>query len=404
MERLIAEAQTLVGTFDKPRYVDYNQSLCAHNRNNKPGCTRCLDLCPAGAISPAGEHVAIDAAICAGCGSCAAACPTGAVTYALPPASAVLRRIRTMLMAYRDAGGPDPILLLHDETHGQALIDACARSGRGLPGNVLPLRLNEVTRSELALIAGSLAYGVDSLVFLLPHRPKHDPEGLRRTLALADAIRSGRCTLLETDDPDALSALRSVGNAVATPSRFLPIGEGRELTVAALKELHRVAPLDDTVLPAAAPFGAITVNAEGCTLCHACVAACPTGALRADDNKPMLFFAESACVQCGLCRATCPEKVIALLPRLNPQAWSAAPVVMKEEEPFPCIKCGKPFGTRSSIERVSAKLADRHWMFSGENARRLDVLKMCDTCRVEAVVNEGFDPHSAPPRPPVRLD
>jgi hypothetical protein len=26
---------------------------------------------------------------------------------------------------------------------------------------------------------------------------------------------------------------------------------------------------------------------------------------------------------------------------------------------------------------------------------------MCADCRVEAVVNEGFDPHAAPPRPPV---
>ena len=70
--------------------------------------------------------------------------------------------------------------------------------------------------------------------------------------------------------------------------------------------------------------------------------------------------------------------------------------MLKEEEPFLCIACGKPFGTKSSIDRVLAKLGEKHWMFQGANAKRIDVIKMCADCRVEAVVNEGFDPFAAP--------
>ena len=73
---------------------------------------------------------------------------------------------------------------------------------------------------------------------------------------------------------------------------------------------------------------------------------------------------------------------------------------MKEEDPFLCIGCGKPFGTKSTIDRVVAKLEEKHWMFTGANARRIDVVKMCEDCRVEAVINESFDPH-ATQRPPV---
>jgi len=103
-------------------------------------------------------------------------------------------------------------------------------------------------------------------------------------------------------------------------------------------------------------------------------------------------------VQCGLCKATCPEKVISLVPRL---AFATVTRVLKEEAPFPCIRCGKPFGVRSAIERVSAKLEGRHWMF--QNApERLDLIKMCEDCRVIAVTEAGFDPHAAPPRPRVR--
>ena len=165
--------------------------------------------------------------------------------------------------------------------------------------------------------------------------------------------------------------------------------------------LHRAAPapVDVVPLPAGAPFGAVNVNVEGCTLCHACVSACPTGALAAGEERPALRFLESACVQCGLCAATCPEKVITLEPRLDFSAWNEPRKTIKEEEPFCCIRCSKPFGTKSSVERVLAKLEAKHWMFSGENARRLDAIKMCEQCRVEAVLNEGIDPYAGGERP-----
>ena len=103
--RAVLKARDLTGTFDKPRYINFTEDLCAHSRSKIVGCRRCLDLCPTGAIVPAGDHVAIDPQICAGCGQCAAACPTGAAAYALPPSDALLRRLRTLLGAYREAGG-----------------------------------------------------------------------------------------------------------------------------------------------------------------------------------------------------------------------------------------------------------------------------------------------------------
>jgi ferredoxin len=409
--RAVLAARDLVGTFDKPRYVTFTEHLCAHSRSRIVGCNRCLDLCPTGAIAPAGDHVAIDAAICAGCGQCAAVCPTGAASYALPPADALMRKLRTLLSVYREAGGENPIVLLHDDEHGGALIDALARHGDGLPANVLPLCVNEVTQVGIETVAAAFAYGASALRFLLRARPRHDVAGLVRTVALAEPILAGlgfgdgRVATTETDDPDALgAALRAIEAQppCPRPASFAPVGGKRDVMRLALRELQRAAPapVDLIALPAGAPFGAIEVDRQGCTLCLACVSACPTGALMDNPDRPMLRFAEDACVQCGLCKATCPEKVITLKPQIDFRAATASARVLNEEEPFCCVRCGKPFGVKSTIERVAAKLEGRHWMFKGQ-AQRLEVLKMCDDCRVAAMSEQDFDPYG-PPRPKVR--
>ena len=82
----VLKARDLVGTFDKPRYIDFTAELCAHSRSQHrrlPALPRPLP----DRRDRAGRRSRRDRrAICAGCGQCAAVCPTGAAAYALPPA------------------------------------------------------------------------------------------------------------------------------------------------------------------------------------------------------------------------------------------------------------------------------------------------------------------------------
>ncbi|WP_372421773.1 4Fe-4S binding protein [Salinarimonas chemoclinalis] len=415
VERVLFEAANLVGTFDKPRYVNFDAGLCAHSRSKIVGCTRCLDLCPTGAISPAGDHVAIDPAVCAGCGQCAAACPTGAASYALPAVGDLVARLRVMMRAFREAGGRDAVVLFHDAEHGEPLVDALARFGDGLPASVIPVAVNEIGQVGPETLAALFAYGAAGALFLAREKPKHPLDGLARTVETVNTILTALgfgenpVAVIETDDPDALGAAAHAaarareGAGAAVPAAFLAQPKKRQLLEIAFRELHRVAPTPVPVVPlaAGAPFGGIVVDVEGCTLCLSCVSACPADALSDNSERPMLRFTESLCVQCGLCAATCPEGVITLEPRLDFAAWDAPRRVIKEEEPFCCVECGKAFGTRSTIERVMEKLGGRHWMFAGaDGERRLRVLQMCEDCRVQAVVNESFDPHATErPRP-----
>ena len=300
-------------------------------------------------------------------------------------------------------------MLFHDAEHGGALIDALARHGDGLPANVLPLAVNEVTQVGLEAVAARHSPMARCAVrFLLRAKPRHDIAGLHKTIALAEPILAGlgfdgaRVATIETDDPDALGeTLRAIaptagGGEARVVSR--PSAASATCCGLRLRELHAAAPapVDIVALPQGAPFGTVEVNVEGCTLCLSCVSACPTGALSDDPERPMLRFAEDACVQCGLCKATCPEKVISLKPQIDFRAATAHGRVIKQEEPSACIRCGKPFGVKSTVERVAAKLEGKHWMYQGlqEAPRRhQDVRRLPRRTRWR---RRQFDPFGAP--------
>jgi ferredoxin len=320
--------------------------------------------------------------------------------------------LRVLLATYVDCGGAQPVLLFHDGDHGRPLVEALARYGDGLPANVLPMELNEVTQLGLETLAGAFAYGASAVRILLRAKPRHDVSGLNKTVGVAQTIVAGlgfdgpRIASIETDDPDVLGdSLRAIEAvaSVSKPASFVAVGKKREVLQLALRELHAAAPapVDVVTLPEGAPFGKVDVKVDGCTLCLSCVSACPTGALSDDPDRPMLRFTEDACVQCGLCRATCPEKVIALVPQIDFRAATTASRIVKQEDPFLCIRCGTAFGVKSSVERVAAKLEGKHWMYK-DSKRRLDLVKMCADCRVQVTAEENFDPFGAPQRPRLR--
>ena len=90
--------------------------------------------------------------------------------------------------------------------------------------------------------------------------------------------------------------------------------------------------------------------------------------------------------------------MISLTPQLDFRAATAMSRIVKQEEPFACIRCNKPFGVKSTVERVVAKLEGQHWMFK-DSKKRLDVIKMCADCRVNAMAEDNFDPFATTPRP-----
>ena len=401
----VLELRERVGEFEKPKFFNYRQKVCAHSRNERVGCNACVEVCSARAISSeasSGGGIRVEPHLCIGCGACTTVGPSGAISFAYPDAAHQGRRLRTLLTTYRQAGGRDAAVLVHSEGAGTRAVEELGRAARvddairGVPARVLPFAVWHTASVGLDLWLAALAYGASQVLVLLTE--EEAPEyrtALAEQAALANAVLAGlgyageHVRLLDYRDARELAdldaALRTQAAAsVRQPGIFGVQTDKRATLDLAIEHLLAQAPraAESIALPkAGAPFGAVLVDGAACTLCLACVGACPEGALLDNAERPQLRFIEKNCVQCGLCELTCPEDAI----RLEPRLWLAddgrarkQPRVLNEAEPYRCIRCGKPFGTLRAIETMMTRLVG-HSMFQGAAAERL---RMCGDCRV----------------------
>jgi ferredoxin len=388
----VAEIALATGEFEKPKFFNYKASICAHSRSQQPGCNLCIDVCSAQAIAADGDHIRVEPHLCVGCGACTTVCPSGALAYVYPSVSEMGTRVRTLLATYRRAGGRDPCLLFHD-AEGGALIERLGRRGKGLPARVIPVELQHMASAGIDVWLGALAYGASDLAVLATgaEAPRYT-EAIARQMGFAEVIaqalgyQGAHFNLLRTGDVPALEravwALKPA-LSVRVPAAFRWTDDKRTTLSLVFEHLllHAPTPKTDIALPAGAPYGTIEVDRDRCTLCLACVGACPEGAIldHPQSDAPQLRFIESQCVQCGLCAVTCPEDAIRLAPRLLLAAEARQPRVVNEAAIFNCTRCGKPLGTEKMIGNMLAKLAG-HSMFAEPGS--LDRLKMCADCRV----------------------
>jgi ferredoxin len=395
----VLRLRELVGEFEKPKFFTYKQKLCAHSRNEKVGCNACIEICSAEAISSDKhrQQIKVNPNLCVGCGACTTVCPTGAISYAYPRAGEQGARIKTLLATYERAGGAAPVLLLHSQERGQALVEELGRAARvkaaqGVPANVIPLALWHTASAGIDLWLSAVAQGAAHVAVLATHEeaPQY-LEGLRAQMDVAQVILNAlgyagsHFSLLQSRatmdlDQDLQLLAKRRGGVPAVRGRFAVAAEKRTTLDLALDHLVEHAPArpESIALPAASPFGNILVNQDKCTLCLSCVSACPASALQDNPNQPQLRLVEKNCVQCGLCATTCPEQAITLQPRLLLTPERKLPRVLNEAKPYGCVRCGKPFGTLKGIELMLGKLAG-HSMFQGAALERL---KMCADCRV----------------------
>jgi len=399
--RKLLDLRALVGEFEKPRFFAYKQKLCAHSRNEKTGCSACIDVCSASAISSerSRQQIKVNPNLCVGCGACTTVCPSGALSYAYPRAGEQGVKFKTLLATFARAGGKQAALLLHSQEAGTRLLGDLGRAARldpavhGVPARVLPVGQWHTASTGVELWLSAVAYGASQVWILMTgeEAPQYR-DAVRAQMDVAQTILTGlgyqgeHFRILHARDARDLADLdrqlqAAPAQGVANAAGFAVQADKRATLELALDHLVAQASSRPEViaLPAAgSPLGALALNKDSCTLCLSCVNACPASALQDNPNAPQLKFIEKNCVQCGLCVATCPEKSLSLVPQLRLTEQRKEAVVLNEMQPYACIRCSKPFGTLKAIEAMLGKLAG-HSMFQGAAAERL---KMCGDCRV----------------------
>jgi ferredoxin len=395
-QALAVELENLTGEFEKPKYFDYDPSICAHGVNGKTVCTRCIDACPAEAIASIGERIAVNPNLCQGGGTCTTVCPSGAIRYLYPNLRDSGKRLRDVLDVYREQGGKAPVVLFHAE-------NASPDSYLQAYDNVLPVPVEELGSVGMDLCLSALAYGAMQVVLLADAQlPRSTLLNLQQQLDWLHAVitelglGSAYVTICQNE-----AALPGVDDDKVVRAAIYDMPQSKRNAIFQSLD-HLVAELgpraEQVRLPASAPFGEVAIDAQKCTLCMACVGACPGRALQDGSNRevPEVFFIESNCLQCGACVQTCPEDAVALTPRmLFDREKRNRSRALNRDTPFACIACGKPFAPTSVIQKMQDKLKD-HYMFGSQRA--LDRLKMCDDCRVADIVQDPdalggqFDP------------
>lgn len=388
LDRTLQELPGMVGEFEKPRYFLYDASICAHGDSGQVGCTRCLNACAAEAIEAEDDRIRINPWLCQGCGACATACPSGAVSYNYPDRATLIDDLRGRIRNARSESVPLSVVF-YDRP------ELAPESEDG----VLPCAVEDLGSVGMEVWLSALAYGARRILLVAgPHLPDDTRHELNHQLDYARAIVTAlalpaEClTCVEARTADDVAGAIAEPYTVVTlkPAAFAGLDNKREQLYFAIDHLYEASgrPVSETGLPGGAPFGAIEVDREACTLCMTCVGVCPVNALEAGGDQPELNFIEANCVQCGLCESACPEDAIDLKPRLLfDHEIARSRRTINEEQPFACISCGKPFATVKMIEVMLGRLTG-HWMFRNERARSR--LKMCEDCRIRDVLaDEG---------------
>jgi ferredoxin len=334
--------------------VSAEKRLCLNFRW-KRSCTICADLCPGSAIGL--EDLKIDPADCIACGACGPACPAGALVFEGRPRTALIEeaddaieRSGIVQFACDRCGGAlgkakkiegavtVPCLSMLDEA---LLLECHAMGGRDVRLLGCSPRCAFKRGRELYLETERLAGELRKALVL-----RKLPRRARRGKAPAPGAAGGghdRRAFLAVAGRELLRAAYPPDAPEKRTERWtwlhrLPAGRARllELAEGPAPGEHCLERFDGM------RFCAIEADGARCSMCGACGALCPTGAIGTVelDDSSMLYFNAGWCTGCQLCVRACPERALQAGDRLDPACLAGKGAVLLRLGAARCESCG----------------------------------------------------------------
>lgn len=285
-----------------------DRSRCVRHRCAASSCTKCMDVCPKGAVSWGRRGLNVDANACTQCLACLAACPTAALTSPGFSLSELLSDL---------ARQPLPILGCkgHPDSDAHARLPCLGYLAHPEVMALFALVLPEGVHVNLTNCGGCPnGHILDGIV--AAHRrlnglvPDHavrlvrDREALefqapsisRRQFFLFFRERSSRAAA------DIVARLQDDGKQQAYGNKQVPATRALLLKAMGASSAATSPTLVDEL------FGKISFTSN-CSRSGRCVGVCPTGAIRPSkvDGDPPIFD-QMFCVSCQSCETFCRNR------------------------------------------------------------------------------------------------
>ncbi|WP_254536038.1 hydrogenase iron-sulfur subunit [Halomarina litorea] len=425
----VAAVESLLGGVKQPQFLDLEMEVCASGSSSQQGCTACTDACPHDAVRrPTIDSVEFDATACQNCGACTSECPTGATMLREPSNRRIAREVEALLHPGEDGGGwlskltggsepgiETPVLAFVCSERAERVLREYGR--RAAAGDdlryppVLPVRVNCTDTVGEAHVVHALAAGAEGVAVVgcgdscLHSGPDPKAELVERlNTATSDLGLGERVTFLAPDGDD-FEGFRDSLVAFTEGLDDTPVPAGEHEATGTIED-EKPQPAFNThdwalesvraILAHATPerdvirgletFGRMTVS-DDCTFTPTCSNLCPTDAIRRTETE--LAFDHERCVNCGLCEEGCVENAItmetgldlSLLPENNAgEAWTT----VAEGEMLECKRCGKPFASEATAEKIQREVGHMVADLTGEDE---SVFEYCGDCRAQLVLN-----------------
>lgn len=428
----IAAVEAQLGGIEKPKHLDLTMDVCAAGESSQEGCTACSDACPHGAVArPAIDEVEFDQTACQNCGACTSACPTGATKLREPSNERIAREVEALVEGSDDAGW-----LSWGDSAGienQVVAFVCSESaeerlrtyGRRARRHddvkyppILPVRVNCTDTVGESHVMHALATGADGVAIVgcggdCLHSGPDPKERLvdRLNTATTDLALGERVTFLAPESGEPAGFVEELSTFVVnldespippgdheatgridaewSEPRPNPDFESHAWTLESIRTiLDHVEPNRETIR-GLEDFGMMEVS-DSCTMTPTCTNLCPTDAIRRSGDGELQFNHER-CVNCGLCEDGCPETAItmetgldlALLPENRSDgAWTT----VHEDEMLECVRCGKPFASVATAEKIEAEVGSRVEGLAPNSDH--SIFEYCSECRSRLIFEQ----------------
>jgi ferredoxin/coenzyme F420-reducing hydrogenase delta subunit len=351
------------------------------------GCRVCAAVCPHEALASHDGRMVLNKTACTSCGACVSACPRIAMDFPGAQPRQIHAQIGALLRGEALITESRGILFVCGK--GTATLERLAHKGLSYPAGWLPVEvpcLGMVTPSWHleCLNTGAAAVGI------LPCGQEECRFGQREIIrGRVDYVREllrllgespDHVALFDSMDDSKLAGSLSCLPTLASEDGGRDLHDGSFLTPRAAAALllglaeRYGASLEGSLDHPYSPFGDVEIK-DGCTLCGACVDACPTDSLsiQRDGDSLALTFDPQLCIRCSECVPVCPEKILWLKAKTDLGRLSLGRIPVCQTGEARCEACGGPIAPKAMLEKIVALL--------GSDPSVSAISRRCLSCR-----------------------